>query len=117
MFVSEIRMGVEWCLSVRFPQQNPLCSSSQTHTLHACMGKRRGAYIYIYIYIYTYLKHYYCYFTLYLLQNVSVTVKSLSGDKAVRVYMNITESNYSCRYTHHTVAKYTDLYYLNGSRP
>jgi hypothetical protein len=77
--------------------------------LRARMGKRRGAYIH------TYVKHYY--FTLYLLQNISVTVKSSSGHKAVTVYMNITESNYSCRYTHHTVAKYTDLYYLNGSRP
>ena len=26
--------------------------------------------------------------------------------------MNITEINYTCRYIHHIVAKYTDVYYL-----
>jgi hypothetical protein len=99
---------------VSFPQVSapkayaPLLSPIR---VNARMGERRGAYIHIRNY------YYYYYYTLYSLQNVLVTVYSSAADTAVTIYMNITASNHTCRYIHHIVAIYTDLYCLNGSRP
>jgi len=97
----------KWCLSYRFPHQNPLRSSSLPHTCYMHIWGWGEVHIYIYIYR---RETYYYYFTLYLLQNFSAIVESSLGDKAVRINMNITESNYTCRNIHHIVAKYTDLY-------
>ena len=83
------------------------------------MGERRGAYIYIYVHTQTHTHTHTCIIIIiiiiiihYIYSKMFQSQSNYHQQTAVTIYMNITDSNYTCRYIHHRVAKYTELHYL-----